>query len=193
MDIVPSNRRGTFLRGYFTFSANNESHGTISDSFELEIEIPPSFPQDFPKVSETGNRIPRNPDWHNGDTFCLGSPIRLKMILAEKPSLIWFAEKCIIPYLYAISHKLQHGGPFVFDALSHCTPGLIEDYRDILGLDMPDQIKQAVKMLGIKKRLANKLPCPCGCGKRLGRCRFNRTMLALRKIAPRSWFRAHQV
>ena len=45
----------------------------------------------------------------------------------------------------------------------------------------------------MKKRCANKEACPCECGNRLGRCRFNRKMQQFRQRASRSWFRAHQI
>src|ERR1051326_5548167 len=96
-----------------------------------------------------------------------GSPLRLMLELSRRPTLTGFAEECLIPYLFAISHKLRFGGPLPFDELQHGTPGILSDYRELFGLETPGQAQHALTLLGMKKRRANKLPCPCACGKRL--------------------------
>jgi hypothetical protein len=159
----------------------------------LEIEVPPGFPKALPRVTETGGRIPRHGDYHvNSDgTLCLGSPLRLLLKLSNAPTLQGFASSCLVPYLFAMSHKLRNGGPLLFGELAHETPGLIADYLDLFQLRRPEQVTEVLRALGIKKRRANKLPCPCGCGVRLGRCKFNARIRGFRTLANRSWFR-HQ-
>ena len=61
----------------------------------------------------------------------------------------------------------------------------------MLGLKERHQITHAIQLLGIKKRIANKRSCPCGCGKRLGACPFHHKLNEFRKMAPVSWFKAH--
>ena len=52
-----------------------------------------------------------------------------------------------------------------------------------------EQAERALRLLGMKKRRANKQVCPCGCGRRVGRCRFNARLREFRMLAPRAWFR----
>ncbi|MCK4356750.1 hypothetical protein KAW44_06690, partial [Candidatus Bipolaricaulota bacterium] len=106
------------------------------------------------------------------------------------PTLVGFAEECLVPYLYSISHKLQRGA-FPFGELEHGKPGVISDYLDLFGLKSRAQVLRVLELLGMKKRLANKKPCPCGCGKRLGACKYHFKMAELRELAERSWFRQH--
>lgn len=115
-----------------------------------------------------------------GGTFCLGSPLRILIKLRQNPTFTGFIANILVPYLYAMSHKLRYGGEFVFKDLEHGSPGLLADYREILQIDSIDQVLPTLKALGQKKRLANKQPCPCGCGKRLGVCRFNDRVRRLR-------------
>ncbi|MBK8091525.1 MAG: hypothetical protein IPK32_05950 [Verrucomicrobiaceae bacterium] len=122
-------------------------------------------------------------------SLCLGSPIGLLKKLARSPTLVGFAEHCLIPYLYAISHKLIHGGPLLFGELAHGSPGMLADYINIFRLKNPYQVREALLLLGMKKRRANKLPCPCGCGLRTGKCKFNWTLREFRQMAGRRWFR----
>jgi hypothetical protein len=110
--------------------------------------------------------------------------------LSRKPTLPGFAEMCLVPYLFAMSHTLRSGGPFAFDELQDGAKGILIDYADLFDLNTPEQARYALALLGIKKRRANKLPCPCACGKRLGRCKLNMRLRQFRQIASRIWFRS---
>ncbi len=193
MSIVPSRGDGTILKGLFSFSAKPKDKIEISDSYQLQIAIPQSFPKEIPKITEIGHKIPREAKYHvNGDdTLCLGSALRVRQSLSQNPSIPGFTKNCLLPYLYAISHKLKYGGDFPFGELDHGEPGVIADYLNLFCLKEGSQVKQTLLLLGMKKRIANKKPCPCGCGKRLGACPFHYKVNNFRKLAYRSWFNAH--
>lgn len=110
-------------------------------------------------------------------------------ILARVPTLTGFATRCLIPYLYAVSLKLDRGGEFAFGELPHGRRGEMVDYGDLLGLHTVNQVMKAIGYLGMKKRRANKLPCPCQCGRRLGVCALNSRIRRLRQLVERAWFR----
>lgn len=193
MSTAPCSDAGTCLRGKFRFKASVSDSDEIEDTYKLEIFVPDKFPKALPKVKETGEKIPRDGNFHvNSDgSLCLGSPLRLLKKVHSAPSLTGFADKCLVPYLYAVSYKLMHGGDFVFGELAHGDQGIVDDYSIMLGLQERNQITQAIQLLGAKKRIANKRPCPCGCGKRLGACRFHHKLNEFRKMAPVSWFKTH--
>lgn len=182
----------TVLQGQFAFVGTHERGGTIEDTFTLRIHVPASFPRELPIVHETGGRIPKAGEFHVNQTdhsLCLGSPLGLLQALSKKPTLVGFAENCLVPYLYAISYKLTHGGPLLFGELDHGTPGILADYMRIFALTSPYQVRATLELLTLKKRRANKMPCPCGCGCRTGRCKFNWKLREFRLLADRSWFR----
>lgn len=182
------------VKGKFTFSAVLEERPKITDTYKLEIKIPPTFPKGLPSVTEMALKIPQDGKHHiNSDgTLCLGSPLRLRWKLSQYPTLIGFTKECLIPYLYGVSHKLKYG-TFPFGELDHGKPGVISDYLNLFGLSTEDQVKQTLVLLGTKKRRANKKLCPCGCGKRLGVCRFHLKINDFRKVAERPWFRSHLI
>lgn len=93
-----------------------------------------------------------------------------------------------MPYLYAATHKERFGGAFVFDELTHGSTGVLQDYMQLFDLKLPEQVRMAWRLLGMKERRASQCPCPCGCGQRLGRCSFNERLLPYRTMASRSWF-----
>lgn len=193
MSIAPSRDRPVNLIGMFKFSAQIPNGICISDSYYLRISIPEQFPRDIPKAEELNQVIPRDGNHHvNPDgTLCLGSHLRLLTEVSLYPTLLGFAERCLVPYLYAISHKIKYGGEFIFGELSHGSQGLIDDYRILFGLDIRERVKDVLFLLTTKKRLANKLICPCGCGLRLGKCKLHYRINEFRKLASRSWFRAN--
>lgn len=196
MALRPSTGTDLVLKGRFSFYAQALDCGAITDSFALTIRVPQNFPRELPMIIETGGRIPRVADFHVNSTdgsLCLGSPLRQMSALSEHPTLVGFAETLLVPYLFAISRKLQSGGKLVFGELAHGAPGSLADYAEMLCLKDPTRALDALKLLGIRKRLANKRLCPCGCKIRLGRCSFNRRLAHLRRMASRSWFRKQYV
>ena len=192
MSLKPRRNVETKIQGHFEFRATGFDRAT-EDDFELEILVNKAFPNSIPEFKETGGKIPRISDYHvNPDgTLCLGSHLRLKRILFETPNFNSFIEKCLVPYLFNVSVKLRHGGKFVTGELAHGTEGIIQDYKDLLGLRSPDQIVNALYLLGMRRRVANKKMCPCNCGLLLGRCAFHNRLNIYRPIASRSWFSKH--
>ncbi len=191
MAVRPSGTPDLVLKGRFAFKAETDRQGEITDEYRLKIAVPRNFPKSLPNVSETAGKIPRKEGFHINpdDTLCLGSPLRLLLRISTAPTLLGFAENCLIPHLFAISYKLRHGGPLPFGELEHGLPGILDDYMDLLKLREPQQAFRAIQILGMKKRRANKLLCPCGCDRRLGKCRFNFRIREFRKLSERSWFR----
>jgi hypothetical protein len=192
MAIRPSAEAHLRLKGRFMFVAHHAKEGEVQDSFALQIDVPKAFPKDLPKVIEIGGKIPPTGDYHvnqNDGTLCLGSPLSLLLKISKYPTLSGFAENCLVPYLFAISRKLQSGGPLPFGELAHGSKGMLADYTHLFGLKHPEQARYALQLLGMKKRRANKRHCPCGCGIRLGRCKFNCRLREFRALADRSWFR----
>lgn len=192
MAIKPTFSPFILLKGTFSFRAKLNNDITITDHYRLRIQVPYSFPRQLPDVIEIGKKIPQNPEFHiNEDrTLCLGSPLRLLWLISKKPTMTGYAEYCLVPYLYAISYKLKMGGDFPWGELSHGSPGELDDYTGLFGLQTHDQARYALKLLEMKKRIANKKKCPCGCNQKLGKCKFNNKLRKFRELTDRSWFRA---
>lgn len=192
MVVKPSSEPELHIEGQFEFAGSSAAHGTITDSYHLRVMVPSIFPRSLPTVEELDHRIPRAGAYHvNPDgSLCLGSRLRLLFELAKNPTLEGFAEHCLIPYLFGVSHKLLHRGKFPFGELPHGLPGELLDCVNLFGLRTEAQARLVIRYLSMKKRRANKLPCPCGCSQRLGVCRFNWRVRQFRRLAERTWFRS---
>lgn len=136
MSIQPFQGQDLVMKGVFALKANTQTGPEITDYYSLKISTPKKFPNALPKVREINEKIPRDGNYHINpdDTLCLGSPLRVLKKINESPSLSGFARGCLVPYLYAVSYKLINGGDLYFGELAHGKQGIIDDYRDLLGL-----------------------------------------------------------
>ncbi|WP_320035786.1 hypothetical protein [Halarcobacter sp.] len=195
MSIKPSNLDGLIVEGTYHFKAKTDGYKELTDSYKLKITIKNDFPSSVPIVEEIGDKIPKTEHFHiNPSTYnhslCLGAPLRLLELLNKEPTLNGFVKYCLVPYLYAVSLKIQDGVDLVFDELAHGDEGIFSEYRNIFGIEDENDIKKIIKMLSLKKRVANKLSCPCNCGERLGKCKnkLNVKINRFRYFASRSWY-----
>jgi hypothetical protein len=195
MALAPSRTSDTVLAGEFYFNRTYRGENEIAETYELRISVGHNFPKDPPVIEETEQRIKRIGDYHvNQDgSLCLGSPLRLRFLLAKAPTLSAFVDCCLVPYLYAVTYKMRHGGKLIFGELDHGDKGEIQDYEEMFCLQGKESVIRALKALGTKKRISNKRPCPCGCGVRLGKCKTHLVLNQFRPMVSRSYFRkCHQ-
>jgi hypothetical protein len=175
------------LCGEVAFTAETPGYNRIADAFEIELSVPDGFPTDLPSVRDLMGRVPKSFHTHPDDgSLCLGSPTRQRLALVGNPTLLAFVTKCVIPYLYGFSHKEKYGS-MPFGELDHGNVGLRADFAALFGV-VPAGAVEMVRLASLKRRIANNAPCPCGSGKRLGRCHHKRVN-RLRDELGRLWFR----
>ncbi len=175
------------LAGTLSFSAEAKGLERIDDEFEVDLLVPASFPLELPLVKESAGRIPNDFHTNHDGSLCLGSPIRQNIALAKSPTLPGFVRSCVIPFLYGFTYRERHG-KLPFGELDHGMRGIRHDLMELFGVMNQKAGEEMVRLAGMKKGSANKLPCPCGSGRRLGKC-HNRRVNALRKQLGRTWFR----
>jgi hypothetical protein len=186
--LVPFRGEGLKLAGTIMFSAKPRTLEALTDEYHVEITVPPEFPRAVPAVRETAGRIPLAYHTLADGTLCLGSPTRLRLIASESRFLTRFVERCVIPYLYGRSYFEKHG-VMPFGELAHGDEGIRQDLVAIFGVQGRGDPDEFVRLAAMRRREANKQPCPCGDGRRLGRC-HNRRVNALRSRLGMQWFRA---
>ena len=75
-----------------------------------------------------------------------------------------------------------------FGELAHGVQGIREYLAELFGSKSSQNAHEFIYLASLQKRRANKLPCPCGSGRRLGRCHHLRVN-SLRAQFGRLWFR----
>jgi hypothetical protein len=192
MAFVSLSSTQAVLEGIYHLHAHHPSKGNVDCDYRLRIEIPISFPKVIPIVRETSYKIPRDrkhhvsmDSVHHTDSLCLGSRINILQKIHENPTISSFVEKCVVPFLYSATLN-----SFVFGELEHGYDGILEEYQDIFSVFTDIQVLDILLCISKKKRIANKYPCPCGCGNRLGRCKLHYKINQIRYLASRNSFRA---
>lgn len=185
--IAPSSSTTLKLVSEVPFRVTGPDGTTLEDRYEVELQIPADFPHSTPTARETGGRVA--PTFHKleGDFLCLGAPTELRVQLVTAPTLLTFVERIVIPYLFGHTYfKIHKVMPF--DELAHGNKGLLQHFATLFGAPNPDAAREFVRAASLRRRVANKLECPCGSRRRLGRC-HNRRVNRLRDLLGRSWFR----
>lgn len=181
------------LEGEIFFKLSPDGLPTVQDTYRVRLEVPILPGARFPIAQEIGGRIPPGLDQHNPEgRLCLGSPLRILTLLGAGPRLDTYITQCLVPFLYANTLREQ-GQEYPFSELAHGTAGLRQDYVQLFGLKYPNQVPAALHALSLRKRVANKRPCPCQCGRRLGRCSTRMQLKPFRLLAPRALYRAECV
>jgi hypothetical protein len=183
---VPSRENDIVLHGPFSFTA--EGRGVaITETYEVEIRVPLGFPQQVPSVTEVGGRIPRDFHRHQDRSLCLGAPARVALAVLQTPTVPGFLEGLLVPYLFGHAYFERYGA-MPFGELAHGTAGLNTDWKALLRMPAGTNGRAVLVAGSMRRRVANKLRCPCGSGLRLGRC-HNHKINQLRLRLGRRWFR----
>jgi hypothetical protein len=135
-----------------------------NDYYEMSIDLSP-YPIGFPNVEEIGERIPKKADRHiytdNGNC-CFTTKAKSEILLKTKiKSLESFIKLIVIPYLENNSY-FEINKIYFTEEYSHNSKGILEGYRDILGLENDYRI-----LTVIYDRLTNneaKYQSKCYCG-----------------------------
>lgn len=184
---MPTITSDAVLAGTLQCRAVGKGGVELDETYSVEIRISRRFPDVVPVVFETGGRIPmsfhRNPD----ESLCLGAPTALRLALSQSPTIGGFIDTVVMPYLYGHAYHTRFG-VMPYGELLHGRAGLEQHFRTYFRVPAATNIAALLVLVGLRRRVANKRPCPCGSGRRLGRCHHSEVNRA-RKALGRAWFR----
>ena len=159
----------TVLAGPLAFEADAENLETISASFDIELTVPHGFPNQLPRVRETGGRIRADYEHLFDDgTLCLGVRIEQRRVVAEGPTLLEFVDRLLVPYLYGYCFWRTHGR-HPFGEAAHGPEGILNHYLAVLQVNNPLVALAAIRLL-YKHGYRNGRSCPCGSGRQVRTC-----------------------
>lgn len=170
LHFFPNDRQVT-IRGGFPVTLN----GLILDRYQVEIVVPGDYPKSIPDVRETGGRIPRIPDrhmnQHTGDA-CLFVEEETSIYFPPGSLLLHFLQGPVNGFFIGQLH-FEEFGTWPFGERQHGSRGITEFYFETLGIDDPKVILAYVDCLR-KPVVKGHWDCPCGSGKRLRNCHFEK-------------------
>lgn len=165
--------------GPLPFEASAEGLETITESFDIELTIPSSFPEALPQVKEVGGRIESNYEHRNpSGTLCLAVPIEQRRIFFEEPTLLGFINRLVIPYFYGYCFFKKYSR-HPFDEAAHGYEGILRHYVNALNLPN-DLAALAVISFLLEHGYRGHHDCPCGSGQKVRGC-HGPALLALRQ------------
>lgn len=142
-------------------------------SYRLKLIVPRQFPAVLPRVYALDGSIPADYHTNPAKDLCLGAKVHLHSIVSRTPTLLGFVDGCLVPYLYRRRHiEVFNRAPW--GELEHGAPGLLQYYGHVLGTKDAQACVALLELASLPRRVANKARCPCGSGRRLGRCHHRR-------------------
>jgi len=143
------------------------------DYYNISIDLSP-YPEYFPVVFETGERIPKKIDRHvytDTGSCCFTTNAKAQILLKTViTSLMDFMKEIVMPYFMNNSYY-EINGRYYDEEYSHGPVGVVEGYRDILQIS--DDLRIAKVMFDYLNggKLNVHQNCYCGSGKTLLRCK----------------------
>jgi SEC-C motif len=171
---------GVVIRGSFPLIYE----GKVLDRYLVEIELTESYPAELPIVREIGGRIPHTSDNHvsgpKGD-ICLFVPDERWRHFPRGATLVDFLSGPVRNYFLGVSLR-QLGQEWPFGERPHGRAGIIESYRELLGINDEPTIIRYIECLS-KSDLKGHWSCPCGSGKKLRQCHLSAIQELRKKIS----------
>lgn len=151
------------------------------DRFEIKIELSELFPDQEPRLTETGGRIPATLKRHifSSGSCCLGL---WEAWLLKTPTPDFEAYLLGPVTSYFVSQSIfEQTGEWPFGEQGHSADDIVATYADALGLPS-DADRAAYLRLLTQPLLGGNPVCPCGSGKRLRECHWNDIRDSRRKV-----------
>jgi hypothetical protein len=147
----------------------------VVDRYRIEIELPKTYPKGIPVLREIGGRIPHDPDRHVGtdgkacpflpDEYCYNHPEGMDLIeFLKGPVLTFFVCQGLVEMRQRWPPEAERG---------HGEKGIIAFYGELLGSEDRLVIQRHLEVLSAN-RLRGHWECPCGSGKRIRQCHWDR-------------------
>lgn len=166
---VSADGNKTILKGPLCFEASAKDLDPITECFEIEIVIPETYPEDLPRVRETGGKIGADYDHvYESGTLCLAVPIEERRVFLEQPSLLGYVNRLVVPYFYGFCHWKTHD-VHPFDESEHGPEGIVHHYMDLLGLTDELTVLAVIAFL-YEHGYRGHHSCPCGSEDKVRNC-----------------------
>lgn len=141
------------------------------DKYKVVINFPNEFPNCFPKVIETSNKIPRIADRHvnRDNTLCLAVLPEELAICKNGISFKFFLDKVLIPHLARETYREQTGN-YPDGEFGHGFEGVWEYYEEILSQKNRVLIISELEQIVDSNWPGRNSECPCGSGIKFKKC-----------------------
>lgn len=157
-----------------------DQEGLYIDTYNIRIEPHESYPLKFPKVYETGGRIPINIDWHifPDGHCCIKSLPEEDLICKNGINLVSFINGQVVPFFFNQKYREMHG--FFLNERAHGLDGNIAFFEDVF--NTRDLTKIARGLIYIKARKEPGRTSQCFCGENIKYRKCHRSAFKLLQV-----------
>lgn len=155
------------LKGRYQF--NTEFRGILfQDSFILEFNFPPDYPERLPLVKEVDYKIPKTFHRLKHEYLCLCTFSEQWLIFSKEPTLDNYIRNLLNPYLLSWLWFVRFN-EMPWGERRHGSIGLVESYQDLL---KTKSIQQTIFLMkkAIMDGVGRQDKCPCGSGLSFKKC-----------------------
>lgn len=150
-------------------------HGVpLYDVYEIKILVPWDYPTSFPKIWETGGKVPRE---NNGfmhvfpdGSLCLGVTYDLISLITSNSDLSRYVCPLLDSYFYSATYYREYGVIPEYGERPHGDAGIIEAYKERYQVSDEKTLFSLLPYSAGMIRYRGHLPCPCCSGKRMRNC-----------------------
>jgi len=169
-----SMENGYLITGKYTLDKEYNSVPLWAE-YQIKMMVPNEFPFKLPLLKETTNALPSNFEHHlAGNYICLGTECELLDYLEMNPDVTCFVDEIVSSYFYSATYFNKYGN-VPYGERSHGLPGIIEYYKERLGVDNEQQLFSLLYIVAFDKYRGHDA-CPCGSGKLLRSCHGSRLL-----------------
>jgi hypothetical protein len=146
-----------------------DDEGGYWGTFEVKIVVPENFPEELFELHETGNRIPKEANWHNSNFCCLSTNAIMFTKMLGNLTLVNWLEKFAHPFLANFMVKVNTG-KYENGEFDHGPKGIAQGYFKIFNTNDLSEVTERLQLITKKKKLSQNQQCFCGSGKKYKRC-----------------------
>ncbi|MGY6744924.1 MAG: SEC-C domain-containing protein [Cecembia sp.] len=140
------------------------------DSYEIRIVCSVNYPQSFPFVFETKNRIPINIDWHvhTDGHACLCTWPEEVIYCHKGITLESFLSEHVIPYFFNQKYREMHG--FFLQERAHGNLGTMDFFKEKFRTSNLKLIINWLEFIKSNPEPSRTNECFCGSGEKFRKC-----------------------
>lgn len=182
LDANPGLRFEGVVKGFQKFSGSfylKNEQGELIESFNVVIAIEKKkYPNTFPLLFSTDNKIDRNPDYHIGDNgeVCLEHPYIINKLSSGGIRLHDFVKYYLHRYFSWVLVK-KYGSAQNLLEWKHREYGTIQLYQELIGTTDNKIIHQFLKNYCERPKRYPNDSCFCGSNLKLKKCHYEAAVL----------------
>lgn len=146
---------------------------SISQKYDVLIQITSKYPHELPVVWETTGKIPKNADYHvnakTDNSLCLVVETEQQLIARRGITIFDFIKNILEPHLAMQSHKLLYG-VYPIGEFAHGQDGINQYFLQKLNLNYINEFATELNLFLKTKMYKRNEICICGSNKKFKYC-----------------------